>query len=159
MNQKSLSKWLKVILIGIALSGLMLYGWILPVIADAIAYYFPEWAHCYTPWMILMWITGIPCYIVLFLCWKVAVNIGRDRTFSFENGKLFRLIGKVAVGDSILFFAANVVFLFLNLNHPFILIGSCVVVFLGTAIAVASKVMAQLVDNAASMKEENDLTI
>ena len=47
MDQKSLSTILKIILIGFAVAGAIIYFWLLPMLGgDAVAMY-PEFSHCY----------------------------------------------------------------------------------------------------------------
>ena len=61
--------------------------------------------------------------------------------------------------DSSYFFVANLVLLFLNMNHPGILIGSLVVEVAGVTVAVAAAVLSHLVQKAAEIQQENELTI
>ena len=49
--------------------------------------------------------------------------------------------------------------MFLNMNHPGIVIMSLLIVFAGTAIAVAAAALSRLVKKAAALQEQSDLTI
>ena len=71
MTQKSLSKWLKGIIIGIALCGLVIYGFLLPMFGRDLAVANPEFAYCYEPWLAILWISAVPCYLVLYNGWKI----------------------------------------------------------------------------------------
>ena len=51
------------------------------------------------------------------------------------------------------------VFLFLDMNHPSIVIASLLIVFVGVAVAVAAVVLSHLIEKAAVLKEQTDLTI
>ena len=159
MKQKTLEYWLKFIIIGLAVCGILIYAAALPEVGSALADQYPEFAHWYQPWLIFLWITVIPCYGVLIFGWKVASNIGKGKSFSFENGTSMKWISRLAGGDCIFFFVGNIVLWLSGRNHPGIMILAMVVLFFGLAVAISAKVLSELIDNAAELKEENDLTI
>ncbi|SFH87221.1 Protein of unknown function [Pseudobutyrivibrio sp. OR37] len=159
MELKALEKWLKVILIGVAICGLVLYFVLFPALGESIVYNNPEFSYCYWPWLIFLWVSGIPCYAVLVIGWMIATNIGNNKSFSLANVEHFKRISWVAAGDTAYFFIGNVVLLFLNMSHPGITLCSLMVVFIGVSITVASAVLSRLVKNAAELQEESDLTI
>lgn len=159
MNQSNLSNWLKVIIIGMGLCGALIYIFVLPVLGKELALSYPEFSYCYLPWLIFLWITAIPCYLVLLFSWKIASEIGADNSFSYENANSLKKICHFTLADVAFFFLGNVVFLFLNMNHPGILLLSLLVDFIGIAIAVAAAALSHLVYNAAQINEENALTI
>jgi hypothetical protein len=159
MKQKSLAKWLKVTIIGVALAGLAVLFVIIPILGQGIVGQNPEFEYCYYPWLVLFWVCGIPCYIALVLGWMIAVNIGKDRSFSLANAHYLSLISVLAAIDSALFFTVNIVFLLLNMNHPGIVLLSLIVVFIGVAISVAAAALSHLVMKAAELQEQSDLTI
>ena len=82
MEQKTLSKWLKLILLGMGICGLAVYLVVVPSFGDSLRSQYPEFAGRYWPWLIFIWVSGIPCYAVLVLGWRIAANIGRDASFS-----------------------------------------------------------------------------
>ncbi|MBE5772591.1 MAG: DUF2975 domain-containing protein [Clostridiales bacterium] len=159
MEQKTLARWLKIIIIGIAVCGLIVYGMVIPAYGTALKGQNPEYAWCYVPWLIFIWLTAIPCFGILLCGWKVAGNIGLDRSFSEENALLLRRIAWLAAGDSAFFFVGNIVYLFLNMNHPGIVILSLLVEFAGIAVSVAAAALSHLVQKAAVLQEQSDLTI
>ncbi len=160
MNQRSLSRWLKAVILGIGICGIVFYGGVLPAAGLNIAAYEQgAFDYCFWPWLIFLWCSGIPCYGVLVLCWKIAGNIGRDRSFTVENARAFRMIAYLAAGDGLFFFAGNIVLLFLNCSHPGIFLGSQLVVFAGVAVSIAAAGLSHLVRKAASLQDENELTI
>ena len=159
MEQKTLSRWLKGILVGVALCGLIVYAAVVPVLADCMLEGNPEFAAAVLPWKIFIWCSGIPCFGVLFFAWGIASNIGMDRSFTDENAKKLKWISGLAAGDALFFFLGNILLLFLNMNHPGIVLASCVVVFIGVAVAVASAALSHLVKKAAELQEQSDLTI
>ncbi|MBR6473778.1 MAG: DUF2975 domain-containing protein [Firmicutes bacterium] len=159
MDQKKLARWLKVIIIGVGICGLVVFLLIVPAYGQSIAYDYPEFAYCYWPWLIFLWVAALPCYAALVLAWKVAVNIGNDRSFSVENANLLRKVSYLAAGDSAFFFVGNVVLLFMSMSHPGITLMSLIVVFFGIAVAVASAALSHLITKAAVLQEDSDLTI
>lgn len=159
MTQKSLSKWLKGIIIGIALCGFVIYSFLLPMFGRDLADANPEFAYCYEPWLVILWITAVPCYLVLFNGWRITTQIARDNSFSMENARYLKHICILALIDSVYFFVANLILLFLNMNHPGILLASLFVDFAGVVVAVTAAALSHLVLKAAEIQQENQLTI
>ncbi|MEG2774688.1 MAG: DUF2975 domain-containing protein [Acetivibrio sp.] len=159
MNQKSLSRWLKTIIAGMVVCGGILYLYAIPLLGrDAVAS-FPEYANCYEPWLWIIWGSGIPCYLVLYFGWKIVTEIEKDNSFSMINAKYLKKISILALADSAYFFVANLIFMMLGMNHPGLFLGSLFVVFAGVAVAVVTAALSHLVQKAAKLKEENELTI
>lgn len=160
MKQISLSRWLKFIIIGVGICGLIVYGIVIPMFGQMVAAFEKGmYDYCFWPWLIFIWITAIPCYIVLILAWKIAGNIGADKSFTATNAKLLKWISVLALFDAAFFFAGNVVYLFLNMNHPGIVLFSLLVVFAGVAVAIASAALSHLVLKAEVLQEQSDWTI
>ena len=159
MNQKSLSSVLKIITVCAAVCFALIFFWIIPIYGRPFAALYPEFEYCYIPWLVFMVLFSLPCFAALFFGWKIAANIGRDNSFSYENAKYLGTISILAGADSAFFFAGNVVLLFLNMSHPGIALFSLFAVFAGTAICAICAALSHLVQKAAAMKAENDLTI
>lgn len=159
MNQNSLSKWLKCIIVLIGGCGILVYGWIIPSFGRDLSEANPEFAYCYLPWLILIWVTGIPCCVALAFAWRVAANIGKGRSFSMENSRLLKRISVLAITDTAFFFAMNIVYLLLNMGHPGIVLLSLLVLAAGIAISVAAAALSHLVLKAAMLQEQSDLTV
>ena len=160
MKQQSLSKWLKFIIAGGGICGLIVYALMIPRIGQMIAVFENGvYDNCYWPWLIFIWITAIPCYIALALAWKIASNIGVDQSFSRSNAKLLKWISFLAAGDAAFFFVGNLVLLFLNMNHPGIVLFSLFIVFAGVAVAVASAALSHLVTTAEVLQDQSNWTI
>ncbi len=159
MTQKSLSKWLRGIIVGIAVCGMIVYAGLIPMFGKDLAAANPELAHCYFPWLAVLWISAIPCYLVLFNGWKITAEIARDNSFSIENACYLKRICMLALLDSVYFFLANLVMFFLSMNHPAILLASLLVDFAGVVVAVTAASLSHLVLKAAEIQQENELTI
>ncbi len=159
MTQRSLSNWLKGTIAGIAACGAVVYFGFVPYFGNGVAETYPEFAYCFWPWLAMLWISAAPCFLALYFGWRIAAEIGKDRSFSMENAVYLKKISVLALVDSGYFFIANVVFLLLGMNHPGILLSSLFVEFAGVAIAVAAAVLSHLVQKAAKMQMEQELTI
>ena len=159
MEQKALAKWLKLVLLGMGLCGLAVYFFIIPAYGASLRSLYPEFSNRFWPWLIFLWVSGIPCYGVLALGWRIAAHIGRDASFSMDNARCLRYIALLAALDGAYFFLGSLILLFLNMSHPGVVLGSLLVVFAGAAVAVAAAALSHLVRKAALLQEENDLTI
>ncbi|MDO4865468.1 MAG: DUF2975 domain-containing protein [Clostridia bacterium] len=159
MNQNSLSKWLKVILVGVGLCGLVVYGVAIPSYGASLVADYPEFSGRFWPWLLFLLATGIPCYAALFLGWRIASSIGQDRTFTAGNARRLTLISRLAAGDAAFLFLGNVALLLLSMSHPGVFLGMLLVAFAGVAVAVAAACLSHLVQKAAALQEQSDLTI
>ena len=118
MKQDKLAGWLKFIILGVGLCILIVYVFVVPMFGRTIVDDAPEFAGWYVPWLVFISITAVPVFIALFFCWKVANNIGNDRSFSMDNANLLKWISWLAAADSAYFFIGNIVLLLLNMSHP-----------------------------------------
>ena len=159
MNQKKLSLWLKAVIIGIGVCGLIIYLGLLPNLGVTLLTEHPEFTAWHWPWLIFLWITAIPCYAILFLAWKIAVNIGKDLSFSADNARLLQSVAWLISGDILFFFLGNVVFFFLGMNHPGVFLLSLLICAIGVFIAIAAACLSHLVRKAADLQEQSDLTV
>ena len=159
MEQRTLVRWLKILVIFAAVCGIAICVGILPMVGKRMIEVYPEFSYCYHPWLIFLWILAVPCFIALVLAWKIFKNIEEDHSFCMENADVLRKISFLAAADSAVLFVGNVLFLLLNMNHPSILLGACIVVVVGIGISVAAAVLSHLVRKAAKLQEENELTI
>ncbi len=159
MNQRKLSKWLKIIFLGVGFCGAVIYFYIIPSWGKDMVSIYPDLSHFYLPWLIFLWLTAIPCYGVLACGWRIASEIGRDNSFSEINARMLKKISHLSAGDCIFFFGGNVILLLLNMNHPGVVLLSLLVVFFGVAVSVASAALSHLVFKAARLQEESQLTI
>ena len=159
MNQKKLAGWLKAAMIIAAICLAVIYFAVLPTIGRDFADAYPEFAHCFWPWMAFIWVTAAPVYAALIFCWRIAANIGKDRSFTIENARNCKIVALLAIVDAAYFFLGNVVLTFLNMNHPGIVFASLLVCFAGAVIAIAFAALSNLVGRAAALQEQSDLTI
>ncbi len=159
MEQKTLSLWLKVIIFGVGVCLLVVYLFVIPMCGTAIVGQNPELHVRFWPWLIFIWGTALPIFAALVMAWRIAANIGHDRSFSNENARLLKHISILAVIDSAYFFVGNLALLLCNMSHPGVTLFSFVAVFAGIAMAVAAAALSRLVKKAAVLQEQSDLTI
>ena len=158
MTQAKLANLLKLICIGLGIIGAAVYFFVLPTIGR-------EWAAeegyagYFWPWLLFLWGTGIPCYASLWQFWGVCSEIKADNSFSEENAVRMKNISLLILGDVAYFFAGNVLFLLLNMNHPGIFLISLAIDVFGVGIGVAAAALSHLVYKAAVIQAENDLTV
>ena len=159
MEQQKLVRWLKLLVILAALCGLLLCVGVLPLVGRRMAEAYPEFAHCYLPWLLFLWVLAVPCFLALVLAWKIFTNIEKDRSFCTENADYLQRISYLAAGDAAVLVFGNVLFLLIGMNHPSVLLASMLFVFLAIAISVAAAVLSHLVHKASLLQEQSDLTI
>ena len=159
MRSDALAKWLKVIIIGVGVCGLLTYMVILPRFGLYLVDQNSMLEKNLPPWMVLLWLSAVPCYAVLYLGWKVAENIGKDESFCTQNATYLKWVAYLALGDSVFIFVAHVIFLVLDMSAAVVMLVIIVIVFIGIAISICAASLSHLVMKAAEIKEENDLTI
>lgn len=160
MNQTNLSKWLKGVVIGAGIIGVLVYGYILPECwRMGTAEHTTLGGQTYWVRMIFLWITAVPCYLALVDAWKLFTEIGRNNSFSYVNARYLKNIATLAFLDTAYYFAGNLALFLLGKNHPAVLLGSLLIDFVGIAVGVLSAALSHLVYKAAALKEENELTI
>ncbi|MCI8360291.1 MAG: DUF2975 domain-containing protein [Clostridiales bacterium] len=158
MKQSHLALWLKGILGGTGVCGAAVYAYLLPFWGQELAAG-GALSGSYWPWLIFLWLTALPCYAVLVYGWKIAGEIERDNSFCYKNARRLQRVAALAAGDTVFFFAGNLLLLALGRSHPGVAFLSCLVVFAGIAVSVAATVTSHLVYKAAALREENELTI
>lgn len=159
MTGTCFSKRLKVVLFGMALCGVFIYAFAVPQIGLIFISRYPEFSFWYVPWLVLLSLSGIPCYIALFLMWRITQSIQKGQAFTYQNAARLKRIALLAQTDAVFFVLGNLLFLLLGMNHPSVVLGSVGIAFVGEAIAVACKALSGLTQKAADLQEQSDLTI
>ena len=159
MKQKSLAKWLKLIIIVAVICGAFVYVFIIPWYGASIAAANPEMSDRYVPWLVFLSVTAVPFLAVLAIGWLISADIGKDMSFTSVNAKRLKWICGIAAAAAVYLFAGNIVLLLLNMSHPGVVLLMLLPVFVAAAVSVAAAVLSHLVMKAAELKEQNDLTI
>lgn len=159
MKQGKFSRRLKIIIIGIAVMAVVVYFWVVPYFGRGIAEANPEYAAAYWPWVIFVTLTAVPIAICCVLAYRIADDIGKDKSFTEVNAKRLSVISTLAAVDGAYFWVGNLVMCFLNWSHPGVFLFCHFFVFLAAALSVAFAALAHLTHKAAGMEEEQELTI
>lgn len=159
MSQKGFANSIKAAIIGMGICGLVVYFYFLPMWGKTAVAAVPEYTDAYIPWMIFLWITAIPCYLVLVCGWRIATEIGKDNSFSTVNAKLLKYVAALAAFDTVFLFIGSSIFYVLNMCTSILMLMALIVSLAGVAIIIVAAAASHLVYKAAAMKEENELTI
>lgn len=161
MSQKALSNWLKTIIILMAICGMIIFIYVFPflIVPIIIKQISNTTVDAFSLWTTILSINAIPCYIVLFFGWKIANNIGKDKSFTVKNSKYLEYIMITALLDSIFFLIANIVMLHIKMSTGLIFVIAIIMIFAGIVIAITAACLSHLVLKAAKLQEQNDLTI
>ena len=159
MSQKELSRWLRAVVIvcwcGCALLGLLL----VPALAAETAELNPELAYLKWPCLIFFWCALAVVIAALAYAYRIFAEIGRDNSFCITNARRLRIISHLALGDTVAWLVFMVVLTILAPMHPVVFLLMLAVLIAGTAVAVAAAALSHLTLKAASLQDENDLTI
>lgn len=159
MEQRKMVKWLKFLVIFVAICGLILCTVVIPVVGRELSGMSPELGRYFKPWVTFVWVLAIPCFAALVHAWMIFSNIEKDKAFSMENAKHMEKISYLAGADTIALISGNIVLLILNINHPSVFLVFLMIGIIGIGISVAAAVLSHLIQKAANLQDENDLTI
>ncbi len=159
MSSKALSKMIRAADIAIALCGLVVCIYILPIIGADVVKEYPEFSHWYLPWFTFLMLTAAPCFAVLVVVWKLAAAIRQERVFTIQTAHLVKYGSLIILCDVGFFFIGNIVFLLLNMNHPGVILLSLFVDIFGITLAVSAATLSRYITRASALQEEVDGTI
>ncbi len=137
MHRGVLAKGLKVLVVFIGICGLLFYGGALPLLGRDIMLQIKS-QFFFWPWLTFMWITAVPCYIVLFFLWRISDKIAQGIGFSEKTVQYLKHIAVLAAFTSLWFLAGNWLFLFLEMSHTAVFMLSLIFVVFGIVITVAA---------------------
>lgn len=159
MEQHRLIKWLKFLVIFAAGCGMVMDLGVLPGVGSWMVDLAPEFGGYFWPWLIFLWILSVPCYMALWMAWKIFTDIEKDKAFTMENAKRMGNVSFLVAADAVLLVVGNVVYLILHMNHPGVLLASFFIALVGIAIAIAAAMLSHLIRKAARLQDESDWTI
>ena len=87
MEQHRLIKWLKFLVIFATGCGMVMDLGVLPGVGSWMVDLAPEFGGYFWPWLIFLWILSVPCYMALWMAWKIFTDIEKDKAFTMENAK------------------------------------------------------------------------
>lgn len=156
MTQAALAKRLKSIIFGVGIFGLIFYQVVIPYLCIEL---FENTFDKLLLSILFLCSSGIPCYVVLLIAYRIADNIGKDLSFTNENAKLLKWISTLAMIDSTYLLIGNIVLIIIDAMNAMSFIILFMFVFLGVAISIVAAALSHLVAKAALLQSQNDLTI
>ena len=165
MKNQTASGLLLIILACIGVFGLAFFLWIMPemlrMILDFTLYseYGARYYTFYYAWTGFIWASAVPCYFALLFAVRVARKMGKGEAFSRATAQDINRFALCALVDACFVLAVNVVFLFLGLSHPGIFLFFILIELFGAAVYILFRILASYVLQAASLREEQEMTI
>ncbi len=159
MKLQTLSRWLKAVIIGVAIIAAVVFFIAVPSYGQTTVSFYPEFSNRYWPWLLFLEISSLPFWAALVLGWRIVGNIGRGEAFSSANARMLGWISRLAAVDSAYFFLGNVGLMLASMSHPGVALASLAVVLVGVGVTVGAAILSHLVGKAAAMRELTDLTI
>lgn len=157
MEQRTLVKWLKILVLFAAVCGLGLAGGVRHW-QDSGWWRATEFSYCFWPWLIFLWVLSIPCFWALYLAWKIFGNIEKDHAFTTENAEYMGRISFLAVADAVVLLVGNVLFWLMCESSRNMLL-CFVVTLIGIGFSVAAAALSHLIWKAADLQDQSDWTI
>lgn len=145
MKQKKLANWLKVMIVGVGICGVLFALFVLPMLGKTI--------------MTLSILTGLPCYLALWFSWEIMSAIAKDESFTVKNAEYLKKISFLATADVVFLLAWNVILFALKMSNLNIFLVCLLIDFMGVVIAVIFAALSHLVGKAAVLQEQSDYTI
>ena len=159
MKRNLMGKYLKLTLLIAVLACIVLFFVIVPHVTHELTAYNPVYEIIYVPAIIFIWLTSVPVFIAFYKFWVIFTEIGRDNSFCERNAKALRDVSFLAVIDAVLYFAVLIALLLMNVYSTGILVLAMFIIFAALIFAVLCAALSHLVEKAAALKSENDLTI
>ena len=159
MDNKKLSVILKSVIAFLAVLGAVVFGVILPALLSAFAARFPAYERFFLPWLVFLLIAAVPLYLILGFGVAVAGEMGRDNSFCRRNVNCLKGVALCLLAEAVYFFAGNVVLWLLHCSAPLIVWLALGLSLFAAAIALAVFVLANLLQKAVVLREENEAFI
>ncbi|CAH0122264.1 MULTISPECIES: DUF2975 domain-containing protein [unclassified Paenibacillus] len=151
--------FLKLVIVMMGVLALILCIVWLPDLARHTADNNPDFAYMRYPVLIVVYITAIPFYFVLYQAFKLLHLIERKNAFSELAIESLKSIKYCAI-SIVIVYAAGVAFIgFLTGFQSVLAVIGAVIIFAASAVAVFAAVLQELLAHALEMKTEIDLTV
>jgi hypothetical protein len=159
MTSKTLCYYLRGAVIAVAACALLGCGVILPNMGSNFVQANPEFAHWYTPWLLFLWAAALPCFAIFVYIWKASTAVKEEKVFTMYTARLVKMGAILLFTSAGILLCGNILFLFLEMNHPSIILLSLFLVILALALAVCAAALSRYLTKAAILQEEADGTI
>ncbi|TKI66900.1 DUF2975 domain-containing protein [Lysinibacillus mangiferihumi] len=146
---KKLAMWLKFLIIIVALSSILFFSFVVPLMTATIEG---------MPITLFMWVTALPFYIALWFAWKICSVIS-EQLFSEQHIKHLKNISYLAMSEIVLY-AIGIVYIIISEQATITILAFCLL-FLGMAVTLTLflRVLANVFQEAKQLEEEAKLTI
>jgi len=150
---------LTVIFLGIPILALCIF--VLPILAKDAAESNSEFAYVLYGIVIVMYVSAIPYFIALYQAFKLLSYIDKNKSFSEISVKCLKKIRNCAITISGLhLLGLPFFFIFAQLDDaPGVVLVGMLFIFAPMVIAVFAAVLQKLLQEAITIKSENDLTV
>ena len=121
----------------------------------------PEFAYAYWPCLIWAWCFAAPIFAAVIPAWRICSSISSEEgAFTRSNARCLRWIAYLAFADAVIFPAGMLIVGAMGAGSPGLVVLVTPTVMLAcVAVGIAFLCLACLVDDAAKLKEDSDLTI
>jgi len=110
-------------------------------------------------WLGFLLFAAMPCCAVLVLVWRVSGAIRDETVFTARTAKTIGTAAAWLFGDAVFIFSGNIALLFVNFNHPGVILAALAVVFVLIAFGVLAAVLSRYIQKAADLQEISEGTI
>lgn len=159
MEQKRIADGLKFFAVIVAVVGAVFFLWYAPELVIRYTGIVPRAAALKWPGLIIVWVIGELCYLALWEFWRICTRIGNDNSFCRKNAYSMRNIALLAFLAAVLMMAAGITLACFGLLVRIAAVKLFFMVFVACGLGVLCLALARLVETAAELKEENELTI
>jgi len=159
MSSKALGNLMRCSVLAAAVCGLFLCGYLIPSWGGELIGANPELSAWFWPWLSFAWAFALPCFVILVLIWRVAGLVAREAVFTMQTAKLVKTGALLLLGDIAFLLFGNVVLLFLDMNHPGVILIFGMGGIFAVALAVLAAVLSRYLAKAAVLQEESEATL
>jgi len=155
MSSKTLSALVRSAVLFAAICGIIACV-SLPSFGSSIVSSFPDQSHLYIPWLVFLWLTSLPLFMLLTQIWKISTAIKNETVFTLQTARIVRFCAFILFGTSAFFILGNVLFLLIDMSHPGVLFLALIADVFVIALAVLLAVLSRYLTKAAALQEEAD---
>lgn len=156
MKQKGLSIILRVIS---ALCIIVLATVIVGTIHAGDSLYHVKDKTMYVVWQIITIVCSVVCIIAIVIAWMMFADIGKDLSLTMKNSKRLLVISNLFLLDTVIFSMYFIASLLIHKSFGIMTAVNIGIVFVGVSLTVICACLSHLVEKAAVIEEENELTI
>ena len=160
MTEKILSRWVRLVIILIAISGVLSCSLWVPIRIGGWSFNGQQVAiKGVELWVqfVFHWIVSLPCFWILTVAWRITTDMKNDLLFTMENSVRVKHAAQELFVSVLVFLVGNVIFAILKWNS--VLMTNCFVAVLGMVMSVLFAVLSYYLYRAAELQEECDGTI